>query len=322
MMRKKVILFCIICLPMCCFSQRKVDFRFWEDSLVTLRQEVINERDEDTRLSLNQDFMNVLESVLMHENSLDFAWDSVSNFSALTSPDQFFKIFTWAVIHDDYTYENFGFIQFYNKYRKKVIVLPLYDKQLALSYPKTMVADHNMWYGAVYYKIVPISNKDKTYYTLLGHNGKDLFHQEKIIEVLEFRLKSTRPVYFGARIFSKYAGRVARVIIPYAKNATLSLKFEEQSYDVKVGWNKKTRRPIYKNYVSDMIIFETTIPTDNKMPELPAYMVPESSLNECFIPKNGRWVYLEKVNGRVPATKQLPRKYNDNSIYSPVKNNK
>jgi hypothetical protein len=89
------------------FSQSEEDFRFWEDSLNNLRIEIMKTPSEEMRLSMNEDFMNLLESVLMEENSFQHQWDSTRNFSVVTSPDNTFKIFTWFIIKDDYSYENF-----------------------------------------------------------------------------------------------------------------------------------------------------------------------------------------------------------------------
>ena len=107
-----------------CFSgygqkDKGSEFRIWEDSLIQLRNQVMNEPDETTRLAMNEDFMSLLEEVLQIPNSFKFAWDSVKNFSILTAPDNSFKIFTWHIVKKDYSVDNFGFIQVYNEGRKK-----------------------------------------------------------------------------------------------------------------------------------------------------------------------------------------------------------
>ncbi len=216
-MRRYVI---VIGLILCCFvsfgqKQKKgFDFRFWEDSLINLRDQVMNGASETERLSRNEDFMYLLENVLQEEGSFKFAWDSVKNFSVIASPDKLFKIFTWYIIKDDYSYENFGLMQVYSSTRKHYMVIPLYDKRYSIDYPKSYVGNHNRWYGAVYYKVIPVESGDKTYYTLLGWNGNDLFTNEKIIEVLHFKNDMT-PV-FGANIFKKYTEKCNRVIISYS----------------------------------------------------------------------------------------------------------
>ena len=121
---------------MCCttaFPQKKAEFRMWEDSLVHLRDRVMAESDETTRLALNEDFMTLLEEVLQMPDAFKYTWDSVNNFSVLASPDNVFKIFTWYVVKNNYDIENFGFIHVYNEGRKKHVIYPLYDKRQNLA---------------------------------------------------------------------------------------------------------------------------------------------------------------------------------------------
>ena len=99
------------------------------DSLINLRKQVMNGASETERLSRNEDFMYLMENVLQMDGSFKFPWDSVKNFSVVASPDKLFKIYTWYVIKDDYSYENFGFLQVYNASRKHYDVIPLYDKR-------------------------------------------------------------------------------------------------------------------------------------------------------------------------------------------------
>ena len=51
---------------------------------------------------------------------------------------------------------------------------------------------------ALYYKIIPVIKKNKTYYTLLGWDGNDMFSNKKIIEILEFKKSKLQ---FGNSMF-------------------------------------------------------------------------------------------------------------------------
>jgi hypothetical protein len=280
------------------FSQSEEDFRFWEDSLNNLRIEIMKTPSEEMRLSMNEDFMNLLESVLMEENSFQHQWDSTKNFSVVTSPDNTFKIFTWFIIKDDYSYENFGFIHVYNPNRQKYIIYALYDRKNTLSYPEYDIADINQWYGAVYYKIIPLTDKKTTYYTLLGWNGNDLFNNEKVIDVLQFDLNSTSPIIFGAKIFKGYTAKVARVILKYSKDASLSLRYDNMKYMINSGKkDPKTKKWIYETRTGNLIIFDDLVTTDNLVPAIPAFMVPESSVNMAFIPEEGKWRFVPNLIG-------------------------
>lgn len=300
----------------CGFSQKRSEFRIWEDSLITLRDNVMNEPNETSRLEMNEEFMTLLENILQLPNSFDHTWDSVRNFSILTSPDNVFKIFTWYVMKDDYSVENFGFVQVYNARRQKYVLFPLYDKRLTMDYPKTQIGNHNKWYGAVYYKLITTKEKNLTYYTLLGWNGNNLFSNQKIIEVLHFN-KEMVPI-FGARIFKDYPEKVCRVIFEYAKSASLHLNYEDQEYFVSTGkYNPKTKQMDYKQINSPMIIFDELIPLDENMQNMSAFMVPESSLSQGFVESEGRWMFMKRVRGTNPDKIKPHYEYKPRQIYNP-----
>ena len=291
-------------------SQSGFDFRFWRDSLQKLRDEVMYAPNETDRMALNEEFMSLLEDVLQQKNSFQYKWDSVRNFSVVASPDGEFKLFTWYIMKDDYSCENFGFIQKKNSNRMKNVLFPLYDKRKTIDYRQSYIGDINRWYGAVYYKIIPLQvSKEKTYYTLLGWNGNDRFTNQKIIEVLSFKNNTEQTPVFGAQIFKKYSqSNVSRVILEYAKEASLSLKWERQSYTYKTGKkDKKTLRPIYETVAADMIIFDQLFPAEEATAAIPAFLLPESSMSQGFIISNGKWLYIPKVNGHNPDSKNYTR---------------
>ena len=310
---KKLTFIVLVFLSVSVQGQKNFDFRYWEDSLVRLRENVLSAPREVERYSLNEDFMNLLDFILNQKNAFKFQWDSVKNFSVLTAPDKSFKIFTWHVPKDDYTVENFGFIHIYNEGRKKYVLYPLVDKRNVMDYPKTNIGNHNKWYGAVYYKMVVLKSKTRTYYTLLGWNGNDMFTNQKVIEILYFKQDGS-PV-FGANVFKKYPEKSYRIIFDYAKNSVFSLKYENQSYDVSTGRrDPKTHKVIYDTYTSDMIIFDLLAPLDDAMGNIPSFMVPESSINQCFVEDNGKWLFINSVKGRnpdkdMPSHKPSPREY-------------
>lgn len=308
------ILFLTLCISG--YSQKNVEYRLWEDSLIQLRNQVMNEPNETTRLELNEDFMTLLESVLQMDNSFKFQWDSVKNFAIMESPDKLFKLFTWYVLKDDYSAENFGFIQVYNEGRKKYLLFPLYDKRGNIDYPNTYIGNQNRWYGAVYYKIVPLKDNKVTYYTLLGWNGNTLFTNQKVIEVLRFN-KDMAPI-FGAHIFKGYPEKVSRIIFEYAKDASLHLNYEEQEYQVSSGkHNPHTKELEYKTVSCPMIIFDQLIPLDEDIPNMSANMVPESSINQGFIADNGRWKFMKSVRGANPDKVRPDYQYKPRQIYNP-----
>lgn len=315
---KKIVLFLLALVVSSAFAQKKgFDFVERADSLDRLRMQVVTAPTEIERYNLNEDFLNLLELTLSEKNSFKYEWENIKNFSVLTSPDKLFKIFTWFIAKDDESFENFGVIQVYNENRKKYVVYPLFDKRNTMDYPRTTVGNHNKWYGAVYYNLVMLKAKNRTYYTLLGWNGNDMFTNQKVVEVLYF--KSDMSPVFGANVFKKYPEKSYRIIFDYAKNSVFTLKYQHQSYDVNTGRrDPRSHKVIYENVISDMIIFDYLAPIDDAMGDIPAFMVPEASMSQGFVEDNGKWLFINSVNGRNPDKPMPAYQPKDRQFYTPA----
>jgi len=303
------------------FSQQKFsEFRFWEDSLIRLRNEVMTAISETQRFARNEDFIALLEEVLYLPDIQKFNWDSVKNFSVIESSDKRFKLFTWAVIKDNESVENFGFLQLYNPARYKYVLFPLYDSRKNMDVPETFIGDHNAWYGAIYYKIIPLIEKNKTYYTLLGFNANNLFTNQKIIDILHFKDEGKKEMspLFGAKVFKNYAkNRNTRIIFEYNKNANMLLSYDKQAFRKKTGKkDPKTRMPVYERVIDDLIVFEELIPLDESLPKIAAYMVPEISMIQGFVAEDGYWVFIPRVDASNPDKKLPPYVSKHRIIYN------
>ena len=290
-------------------KQKDAEFRSWEESLIKLREQSMYAPTESERFALNDEFMTLLETVINEPNSLSFQWDSTKNFSIVTSPDKLVRFYTWCVWKDNRAVINFGFLQVYTPGRHKYVVYPLNDSRQNIDYPDTHLGSFNSWFGAIYYDIIPLtvslSSGKRTYYTLLGYNANNVFSKQKVIDVLYLKNNST-PV-FGAKIFKDYPkGKVTRVIFEYNKNAELALTYGTNSYKERTDKrDPKTRKFIYQTIKDNMIMFEELIPMDEFMPPTPAFMVPESSLYQGFVEKDGKWVFIKDSVNLPPLEREL-----------------
>ena len=123
---------------------------------------------------------------------------------------------------------------------------------------------------------------------------------------------------FGANIFKKYTEKCSRVIISYSKDATMSLNYEYQSYNVGSGKrDPKTRQVTFDKVYAKMIVFDELIPMDEGVPNLPSFMVPESSLNQGFVLDKGKWLFVKSVNRRNPDKDKPNYQPKTRQIYVP-----
>jgi hypothetical protein len=298
---------------MAAMSQKKDDFSQWEDSLIQLHQEIIDEYDAVSCYQKNEHLLYLLREILEMKNSINYPFQRLKTISVLTSKDKKVRFFTWYLIDDQNRHEHYGYLQMYNPKKERYFVYPLIDKWTKASKPTLLTFTPDKWYGAVYYQMIEVEGGGKTFYTLLGWNGGDVFTQQKIIEI--FSLSAAGSPVFGSPVFKNYGKtRNMRIIFSYSKTVNLPLHYEKQSYLKKTDKrDRKTNKYIYDTIVENMIVFNQLIPMDESLETFPQFMVPEASLNDAFCQQQGKWVYKQNVfavinNVLPPAKPYKPKK--------------
>jgi hypothetical protein len=203
-----------------------------EIRMTGLGEKMISSYDEGERLLCGRSFLITLSRSLRIKNSYYYRFDSLKNVSILYSPDNVFRIFTWNVALNDETFHNFGVIQLNPAFIKKQKdtsglrnIYPLIDrsKQTKNALDTTMGPDH--WYGAVYYQMHSVKDKNRIYYFLIGWNGGTSLTNKKVVEVLYFDRNQPR---FGAPVFSMNEARfpkpLRRMIFEFSNRGTMTLR--------------------------------------------------------------------------------------------------
>lgn len=268
------------------------------DSLSKLTETISFGKNDIVKLNANEFLIETLYNVLINKESRSYRFDSIKNLSYLAPDDQSFKLFTWAILKEDGTYENYGVLQTENPKTDRSVIFTLRDKQAQYFSPENTIGDADNWFGAVYYKVLPSTINKKKYYTLLGWSGCNGYKQRKIIEVLSFRANGT-PV-FGSKIFKKYTNKTAlRVVFEYSNKASMTLSFDKQTYNLSTGKrDPKTKRMISKQITTDMIVFDRLAPLNENLSGVPEFYVPETNVIDAFIPSQGRWTFVQDIEAR------------------------
>jgi hypothetical protein len=131
---------------------------------------------------------------------------------------------------------------------------------------KQLTADN--WYGALYYKLIRTKYKRKTYYTLLGWNGNTALSNQKIIDVLQ--VSKDGKISFGAPIFEDVKGHKHRIILEYAEQAAVSLRYLENDA---------------------VIVFDHLVPTNPAFEGQFAFYSSDFS-NDAYRFEKGRWKFM------------------------------
>jgi hypothetical protein len=243
--------------------------KFFEDSLKSLGNKVINHPEALERKNSNYVFIRTLVSALQVSGSYNYPFDSVKAITILNAPDNKFRIMTWHVMNSDGSYRFYGAIQMNSPALK---LLPLEDYSPMLKNPEDSVVDNRKWYGAQYYKIIAV-NAATPYYVLIGWKGNTDRSTKKVIDVISF--KNEKPV-FGAAIFDGNGKTRRRVIFEYNRLASMILRYAP---------------------AQTTIVFDHLSPPEPKMKDKFDTYGPDMTYSGYRL-KEGRWTYVDNIDLR------------------------
>lgn len=258
-----------------------------QDSLKSLSYKLINNPAEPERYNANYAFIKTLVTALKTPRSFNFNFDSLKAISINTSSDRRFRIFTWHLMNNDGSYRYYGTIQMNNP-NGQLQMFPLVDYSPAIKNPADTVTTNDKWYGAQYYKIIPVTYNVKIpYYILLGWKGNTIKSTKKVIEVLYFK---DGKAYFGMPVFDgdKEQPNAKRIIFEYTRQASMAL-----NYQPKEG----------------LIVFDHLAPPDARMKGQFELYGPDMSYDGYKL-VNGRWKLQEDIELKNPPS-EIDDQFND-----------
>jgi len=246
------------------------DLHSYEDSLTFLGKKFINDDNDLERKNANYAFIKTLVNALKIPNSFLYPFDSVKSVSIVNSPDNRFRIISWPIANEDGSYRFYGTIQINTG--GNLVMYPLNDYSPLIKNPEDSVTDNKKWFGAEYYKIIPIYTP-KLYYVLLGWKGNTVKSTKKVIEILSF--KDNKPV-LGMPIFDCNGKTRSRIIFEYTRQASMLLRYVPEQ---------------------NLIVFDHLSPPDPKLKNDHSTYGPDLSY-DGYREKNGRWVYVDNLDMR------------------------
>lgn len=267
----------------------RVALEGFQDSLIALNYKMINDSIEPERYNANYKFIRTLVSALKLPNSFNFPFDSLKAISIQTAPDRKFRIFSWNILNNDGSYRYYGSIQMNNR-EGKLEMFPLVDYSPAIKNPGDTVTSNDRWYGAQYYRIIPVTSNSEPYYVLLGWKGNTIRSTKKVIEVLRF--KGGKPV-FGHAVFDgdTESPKKQRIIFEYDRKASMFLQYQPSQH---------------------LIVFDHLAPPDDKLKGRFELYGPDMSYDGYRF-KNNRWIFMPDLELKNDPTDQ------DDNFNDPVK---
>lgn len=255
-----------------------------QDSMKELSFKMVNDSLEPERYNANYKFIKTLVNALKIPYSFNFPFDSLKAISIQASSDKYFRIFSWPIMNNDGSYRYYGTVQMNNP-AGKLEMFPLVDYSPLFEKPSDSLTSNDRWYGAQYYRIIPVRNSVKTpYYVLLGWKGNTVRTTKKVIEIIHFK---DGKVHFGMPLFDgdKDNPGMKRVIFEYDRKASMVLNYEPS-----IG----------------TIVFDHLAPPDIKLKGRFELYGPDFSYDGYKL-NNGRWRLVEDLE-----LKNLPTDQDDN----------
>lgn len=243
-----------------------------EAQLEILLNELRLAEDDYTKEKKNTAFKDYLYQTLQLPGAYTYPFSKLRTVGFIDSPDGEVRIINWNVEQDDQTQKYYCFILHFNPRKKSVEVSELVDNSYELPPRPDGILESSNWYGALYYKIIPIEKGSKTMYTLLGWDGNNSMSNIKLIDVLYFSGENPK---LGSPIFKVKDQTFKRMFYEHSEKAVMSLKYEED----------------YKR-----IIFDHLSPETPNLAGFYSFYVPDLSY-DAFVLEGNKWVLKEDVIG-------------------------
>lgn len=219
---------------------------------------------------INTQFTKEMSEFVRKEGAFEFEFTLLPTVADLKSEDGLVRIVHWNLEYTDFTYSYAGFILRKDLDNETTIVYNLVDVTDPYTLIPEQVVDSKNWYGALYYRIIPVEFNDDMQYVLFGWDGATTSSNFKLIDVLVFKGNSAK---FGSPLFVAKKKVQKRVVFEYADKSSMSIKMDE----------KRNR-----------IVFDHLSPETPALTGIYSYYVPDFSY-DAYVWEEDRFILNEDV---------------------------
>jgi hypothetical protein len=220
---------------------------------------------------------NELAVFLSDPSTYAYPFDSIITIGKVNSPDNEFRILSWNMFINNEMYRNFAIIQMRPE-EGKCQVISLYDNSEIDEIGNSSLRNKN-WYGALYYKIIPVKFGRKNYYTVFGLDPYSPFISKKVIDVIQFH---DNDVVFGAPVFKMKENNLSRMVFSYSARISMMLNYDESI---------------------QTIVFDHLSPSESRYTGQYEFYGPDFSFDGFQLTKD-HWLYVEDVKPNQPVRKK------------------
>lgn len=241
-----------------------------ERQLASMLTELRAAKTDDEKNEKNEVFKAYLFQTLEQKGAYSYPFTLLKTVGFVDSPDGLLRIVNWNVEQDDQTQQYFCYLMHVDPKKKSIKISELIDNSFMLPPRPDGVLEASDWYGALYYKIIPIEKGSKTLYTLLGWDGNSSMSTIKLIDALYFSGDNPK---LGSPVFKLKDVTQKRVFFEHSKKAVMSLKYEDE----------------YKR-----LIFDHLSPETPSLTGFYSFYIPDFTY-DAFVLEGNKWVLYEDV---------------------------
>jgi hypothetical protein len=236
--------------------------------------------EDSSKIAAATNLESMLSEFYTNEENFESELDSVPFLGQISSPDNVVKMTCWNVAFEDGSFQ-YHCVMRHRSDKKSVTITAFQDTEDWGRIERKPIRP-NAWYGALYYRILADKHRGKTYYTVLGWDGKDNITNRKVVDVIMLQGKS---VILGSSIFKDKEYRPAhRIIYEYANDVSMAL-----------NWDEKEK----------MIIMDHLAPEDSRLEGNYQFYGPDFSYDALQF-KKGEWVLVKDVFAKNRSLNNLP----------------
>lgn len=272
-----LLLFCILCLTKANCQIVPDIFLAFESRAKADFDSIKNITDDSARLQKMDEFEGKLADILKDPASFEYPFDSLKLIGRIQSPDNQFRMFNWNMRANSESFKNYCIIQLKPEKEQACKTIILHDNTDIDQTGNQSLTSKN-WYGALYYKIIPVKISGTAYYTLLGLDSHSPFVSKKIIDVLFF---NNEEAFIGAPVFNVKGKMVSRFIFSFSARITMMLNYDE---------------------ALNTIVFDHLSPSESRYTGQFEYYGPDFSF-DGFIFDKKQWLFIEDIKPNRPVKK-------------------
>lgn len=274
-------------------SSQRGSMILMEKKMKRIGLQFLSDTIQENRVKGARDFVKLLIEALKVENSFQYPFDSIPYLAKVVPEDSSFKIFTFQIMLDNYTFVHYGCIQL-NRSTIKLIPFKDYSDTFPIA-PQYTISNKN-WYGAVYYKSVTKKIGAKSVYFLFGYDQNDLLTDKKIIEALWIEKDSI--ARFGMPVFEKTTTETVSAGNKFMKVSTdrpiPPKKIVKTYYRYVLEYRKKASVNLKYEKDKDLITHDHIASLDDKVQDVAFMKVPDGTYEGLKWDKV-KWVWQEYV---------------------------